>query len=237
MVVLASSTTEGTEMNDTKIRETGIKCGHCGNRHPNVSDVRDCSKNQAATGPVVLDRYWYDMRTTEERQQAETDEMGKLAAEITTLLREREVEPRYRQVLTDYLTTQLPTLHGFRTAVARLRAMPEKSAGVVDTDGMYRDAAGTIYKVQKAVHGSGMLYAKRLVVSDLTGDDEGAPARRVTFEYEPGAIKRLRPSDRMTLEDAKAFGALYGTCCVCGRTLTDEKSIEAGIGPVCAGKV
>jgi hypothetical protein len=40
----------------------------------------------------------------------------------------------------------------------------------------------------------------------------------------------------MTLDQAKAFGALYGACCNCGKTLTDERSIEAGIGPVCARK-
>jgi len=59
----------------------------------------------------------------------------------------------------------------------------------------------------------------------------------VHFVYDPGAVRRLRPEHRMSLEEAKEFGALYGTCCVCGRTLTNEDSIEAGIGPVCAGKV
>ena len=49
-------------------------------------------------------------------------------------------------------------------------------------------------------------------------------------------IRRLCPEHKMSLADAKKFGALYGTCCVCGRTLTDEVSIEAGIGPVCAQK-
>ena len=81
----------------------------------------------------------------------------------------------------------------------------------------------TIYKVQKAVHGSGHLYAKSF-------SPEG-------FEYAPGAIKTLAAEDRLTVEQAKEYGALYGTCIVCGRTLTDEKSIEAGIGPVCITKV
>jgi hypothetical protein len=40
----------------------------------------------------------------------------------------------------------------------------------------------------------------------------------------------------MSLEEAKAFGRLYGVCVRCGATLTDEQSIEAGIGPVCAGR-
>jgi hypothetical protein len=49
-------------------------------------------------------------------------------------------------------------------------------------------------------------------------------------------FQKLSDETLMTLEDAKEFGRLYGMCCQCGATLTDEKSIEAGIGPVCAGK-
>jgi len=32
------------------------------------------------------------------------------------------------------------------------------------------------------------------------------------------------------------YGKLAGRCCSCGRELTDDDSIEAGIGPVCARK-
>ena len=97
-------------------------------------------------------------------------------------------------------------------------------------DGMYRLPNGDILKVQHAVHGSGRQYAKRLVPPAEFGG-------KAEFEYAPGAIRTLTADHRMTLEDAKAFGALYGTCCVCGRTLTDEKSIAAGIGPVCGKRV
>lgn len=103
---------------------------------------------------------------------------------------------------------------------------PQPVAATSVTDGMYR-VGEVIYKVQRAVHGSKQLYAKRLTVD---GD-------RGTFEYEQGAIRRLRPEHRMTVEEAAAFGKLYGVCCVCGRTLTDETSIERGIGPICAEKV
>lgn len=101
---------------------------------------------------------------------------------------------------------------------------PAKTDGL--EDGMYK-VGDTIYKVQHAVHGSGRQYAKELVGE---GSDWG-------FEYAAGAIRKIRPEHRMTLEEAKEFGALYGTCCVCGRTLTKESSIAEGIGPVCSGKV
>lgn len=94
------------------------------------------------------------------------------------------------------------------------------------TEGIWR--AGSVYKVQRAHHGSGRLYAKV-----LTKSDDGT----WSFEYAPGAMKKLADYGvKMTLEEAKKFGTLYGVCCQCGRVLTDEKSIEAGIGPVCASK-
>lgn len=67
------------------------------------------------------------------------------------------------------------------------------------------------------------------------GRDDGAAG--VSFDYAPEAIKRLALIHRMSLDEAKALGCLYGTCIVCGRTLSDEKSIAAGIGPVCAKRV
>jgi len=93
-------------------------------------------------------------------------------------------------------------------------------------DGIYL-VDGTVYKVQHAVHGSGNQYAKRLEV---------ASGERGRFKYEAGAVKRIRPEHRMDLAKAKEFGAIYGVCCNCGATLTNEDSIEAGIGPVCAAK-
>lgn len=118
-----------------------------------------------------------------------------------------------------------------------LMAAPRKQAprpsaapagGAVTQDGMYRTPDGEIYKVQVAVHGSGNLYAKLLVVDEA--------AKSGTFEYAAGAIRKLRPEWRMTLEQAVEFGRLYGFCVKCGATLTDEGSIERGIGPICAGK-
>lgn len=82
----------------------------------------------------------------------------------------------------------------------------------------------TVYKVQRAVHGSGRMYAKML-------DKETG-----RFEYASGAVKSIKPEHKMTLDQAKEYGAIYGVCCACGRTLTDENSIEQGIGPVCIKK-
>lgn len=101
-------------------------------------------------------------------------------------------------------------------------------------DGMYR-LDGEIYKVQHAVHGSGKQYAKRLTQKPQTFEfTRGFEGGNWTFVYAPGVVHKLRPEHALTIEQAKEFGALYGTCCVCGRTLTDERSIAEGIGPKCA---
>lgn len=110
-------------------------------------------------------------------------------------------------------------------AEARKAAAQATPSGV--TEGMYRLANGDIYKVQKAVHGSGRLYAKKLV----RGDDEWF------FDIARGALSKLTVADRMTVEEAAEFGKLYGICVRCAATLTDEASIARGMGKVCAGKI
>ena len=101
-----------------------------------------------------------------------------------------------------------------------------KPAPVELEAGIYR-VGDDWFKVQKAVHGSGQMYAKLLVV-DGPGDGY--------FEYAPGAIRKITPDHKVSLEEAKKFGNVYGVCCNCMKTLTDETSIAAGIGPVCAKK-
>lgn len=103
--------------------------------------------------------------------------------------------------------------------IGALLQAPLTSAPAIEI-GMYRTADFAIYRVQ-ASRETGNLYAKRL---NITGG----------FDYEQGAIRKLSASDKMTLDEAKAFGVETGLCCVCGAFLTDPKSVAVGIGPVCA---
>lgn len=114
-----------------------------------------------------------------------------------------------------------------RAGSARVR-----TGSKITEDGMYRTSDGTVYKVQIAKNGSGRLYAKKLVEHT---DEDGTT--QWSFEYAEGAASRLTPADRMTLEQAQEFGKLYGVCCRCATDLTDEASIERGMGPVCAGRM
>jgi hypothetical protein len=83
---------------------------------------------------------------------------------------------------------------------------------------------GVAYKVKRAVYGSGFLYACRW-------DEDSA-----SFVKESGAIRKIRASHRMTLEQAGPYGLAMSACAHCGRPLTDENSIALGLGPICASK-
>lgn len=97
---------------------------------------------------------------------------------------------------------------------------PAKKAADVE-DGFYV-LGDQVWKVQKSLSSNGK-YAKKLT-------EDG------TFVYVAGAVAKLATAEKLTLEKAKHLGKLYGMCVICGRTLTDEGSIAAGIGPICAGK-
>ena len=144
----------------------------------------------------------------------ETWRSSSFLASLASQARSRGLSPRQREAAQRIMDEQI--------------ARPEASTGVVEpvTEGMYRTPEDVIYKVVKAVHGSGRLYAQRLVIEGTSG----------RFEYAGGAIRSLRAEWKMTLEQAKEFGSLYGFCVRCGATLTDDVSIKAGIGPICAGR-
>lgn len=122
-------------------------------------------------------------------------------------------------------------------------------------DGMYRNpATGEIFRIQyNRAQGSGRhLYVKRLVILQpwdaekeerpasnsipLTGEKPG-PGVEVVEEYIGSIAKAgVLAAWRMRLEDAEKFGALYGQCLRCRRTLTARESIARAMGPICSGK-
>lgn len=113
--------------------------------------------------------------------------------------------------------------------ISRLTQRPIKRAVHQDgqriTEGHYLQI-DTVYVVVKSQ--AGRLYAKKLV-STQRGS--------ASWQYAPNAMRHLTTADRLTLDQAKAMGVRLGVCVICGRTLTDQNSVEAGIGPVCAAKV
>jgi hypothetical protein len=124
-----------------------------------------------------------------------------------------------------------------------IEATGRKSEAPNLEDGMYREPnSGTIYKLYHTVHGANVQVAKELIVVDpgqRASDKSTDWIRKPTVRFDYRGRKplyKLTPEMRLTIEEAKEFGALYGTCCICGRTLTNELSIALGIGPVCGNR-
>ena len=89
---------------------------------------------------------------------------------------------------------------------------------------MYWTNDNNVVKVQKARQSSN-LYGKLLIIQENS----------LHFEYKPGILRQIKR--RMTLDEAIILGKQIGYCCVCGLTLTNELSVELGIGPICRGKI
>jgi hypothetical protein len=100
------------------------------------------------------------------------------------------------------------------------RPVKETEPGYYTKDGKYY-----VVVLNKAKTHS---YAKELTTS---------PGGKWTWEYVPGAVRKLGDLEPLTLEEAAKWGHLNGKCIICMRPLTDPKSVTDGIGPVCAKKV
>jgi hypothetical protein len=122
-------------------------------------------------------------------------------------------------------------------------------------DGIYRNpTTGEIWKLYITVHGAGVLCAKRATMTfALLGEEtvqettriplektatDAMSWHRVSFEYKGAAAKHdIKAAWRLTEDEAKRFGAIYGCCVRCHRTLTREDSIERMMGQVCYSKM
>lgn len=120
---------------------------------------------------------------------------------------------------------------GASKLIDQLLATQVKTAVEVLLPGLYRTEDGSVYKVQRSKHKH--LYAKRM--KPISGKRLNQKGEEIgfDFEYAPGAVKALKADQRMTLEQAQAFGIKYGVCCACGAFLKEATSVKLGIGPVC----
>lgn len=146
---------------------------------------------------------------------------------LRSLLASRKVDADYRADLESRLADGILDKGRASDAISALRVAPKAAAPSKPNveEGMYRKG-GVIFRVHRSRE-SGNLYAKRLELDLLSND-------KPRFVYAKGAVMALSCDDKMSRDDAKAFGVETGICCVCGAFLTDEKSVSEGIGPVCA---
>ena len=108
----------------------------------------------------------------------------------------------------------------------RPTSRPNGSPNLASTSGPCRGRP-SIYRVRKA-RTSHRLYAEKVTVHDHDGE------KHVEFAYNAKAIAFLR-KDKLTWLEARDFGAAYGACVACGRTLSDPRSLVQQYGSTCAG--
>jgi hypothetical protein len=123
------------------------------------------------------------------------------------------------------------------------KSTPAKGKTVVDDPvtehGVYKHG-DTFYMVKWNRAGT-KLNSYRLVMLKTPEEakrlaEMGSRKKVVKFVYDGGMVFKLSASEKLTSEQAKAFGALYSSCCQCGYLLTNPLSIALGIGPVCGGR-
>lgn len=95
---------------------------------------------------------------------------------------------------------------------------------------------GIMYAVKESRQNPGRHYAYSIRLVN----------NKFKHEYAKGVIYKLTDEMRVSAETVVALnistirehnGKRVGSCCVCGRMLTKKSSIDAGIGPICGGRV
>ncbi len=123
--------------------------------------------------------------------------------------------------------------HSGTVDLAKIREMFDAAVASSLKRPVYR-AEGLVLSLAPA-HGKnpGAIYIKagEEYLGKVLGTDFQA-ARAATDE----TLTSLQTIAADPLEAAVRYGRLTGACACCGRTLTDPKSVERGIGPICAGK-
>ena len=118
--------------------------------------------------------------------------------------------------------------------IDELLAMPKAEVAPVALEvGMYRLTDGKLIRVYLGRQ-SGNLLAKEVV---KTGNKNEDGTEEYTLDYLGLASKYVpATAHRLTLDEAKEWGRMTASCCVCAAHLDDATSIKEGIGPVCKTK-
>jgi len=145
----------------------------------------------------------------------------------------------------DVMADRLDSLHPARRAVSEwidaLRAYPRDVGNLAPERATEPEAPVQpgVYEVEDEIfvvvqnRTKTQVYAKRLTESPSPRVTEAGTFVDFEFAYAPGALRRIRPEHRMTLERARHFLVRYGRCVRCGRALKVAESVERGLGPVC----
>ena len=225
--------------------KTGVRCGNHSEPtyHPSVDEVRACH----SAGFIVAYTDYLSGRTDAVPTEPAKDQIylvdvaeGRATIEEYAAAR-GDLSPEERQkALDSYYKIGRKPSGNFAGVIAEHRPASE---GPAVKDGIYRNpATGQIFKVYRTVHGAHQTVAKELIVlPEADWFTKMVRGKQITvkaqFEYRGKAgLRGLTAGMRMSLEEGKKYGAVYGVCVRCAATLTREESIERAMGLVCAGK-
>ena len=198
--------------------DNGVTCGNCKGKHANAAEVKVCfleAKEAQASAQVPAT----------EKQEAF---LRKLAGEREHGWADAEA------VIAGTITSRAATSAAINLLLAAPKVQAAKASVVDLEDGVYRHDS-TFYKVYHTVHGANVQVAKVLVVTPNGQDANGNDLFGGTWEYvgrKP--LYSLTPAHKLTQDEAKQFGLVYGMCVRCARDLTREESIHVGYGATCA---
>jgi len=159
----------------------------------------------------------------------------KQVAFLKTLMVEREVDPKYVEGATLRIESGILGRKDASKYIEIFLAAPKvpkpKTSYVDPPAGMHKNSEGEYVKVYTTRNG----YTVAKVLVGTVVDGPGEKTMAWTFEYAgKRGLKGLSEATKLSWEEAKAFGKTYGICVNCAAHLTDERSIYAGYGPVCA---
>ncbi len=125
------------------------------------------------------------------------------------------------RVVIDALIASRDALRARARQIAAKRSAPQ--AQTAEDGATYRASNGSVFHCYMGQR-SGRLLLK---LWDAT---------EKVFSYYAAATRLPAGSVKLTKDECAEFGRATGTCCVCMRHLTNDDSVAAGIGPVCASK-
>lgn len=242
-----------------------ITCGHCHEKHDTIADVRACYDGTLAH-PVEADpderhELWLESGGAmgdviqaesiyEQMMEADDPFLNGERTDVEQVLTANQATDKQKAFIKSLQAERLPeserfgdirlaavTKAGASAMIAELLKKPVlhgahdgKDLPVVPAGRYAVEDNGTLKFYKVDVPGKESKWHGRTFVKVQAGDNE--------YPVRGGAAQRVL---MLISKDPKAAMLRYGTelghCGHCGRTLTNEESRAAGIGPICAGKM
>lgn len=143
---------------------------------------------------------------------------------------------------------------GQHAAVIRMRQRDEERAAARATAQAVKPPVERLESLHAVLQRHSKFYAGDVTITRRNGDQlcwiKHKDAEKVVGKLDNGVLtlwnrpgvdttavrSMLEEFEGAPLQTAMKYGKLAGKCCSCGRELTNDGSIEAGIGPICAQK-